>query len=122
MLQIDGHKIPSLPPDAFGDSDLGGKLLRFHLSNGNLSVLPIESLQPLRKLKSLDLHGNHLRDLKRNQFRGLRDTEMLDLSHNNIAKIDSSHLADLTKLSFLNISHNNLAELTRYLRHVFFNF
>lgn len=78
-----------------------------------MSDLPIESLQPLRRLKVLDLHGNQIKTLKRNQFRGLRDTEKLDLSYNNIAKVDSSHLADLTKLSFLNISNNALTELTR---------
>lgn len=66
-----------------------------------------------RKLKTLDLHGNQLKELKRNQFKGLRDVEVLDLSFNSIPKIDSSHLADLTKLGWLNASHNNLKELTR---------
>ena len=61
----------------------------------------------------LDLHGNRIPELKRNQFKGLRDVEILDLSYNGIRKVDSSHLADLTKLSFFNVSHNNITELTR---------
>lgn len=91
-----------------------GRLLRLYLPNGNLSAPPIESLQPLRKLKTLDLHGNQIGELKRNQFKGLRDVEIVDLSHNLITKIDASHISDLTKLSFLNISHNSINEITRY--------
>lgn len=113
VLKIDGHRISSLPPNAFAESDLVGKLLRFHLSNGNLSGLPVESLQPLRKLKTLDLHGNQLKELKRNQFKGLRDVEAVDLSYNEIPKVDSSHIADLTKMGWFNASHNKLTELTR---------
>lgn len=114
-LKIDGHKISTLPQNAFSGSDLVGKLFRFHLSNGNLSSLPVESLQPLRKLKTLDLHGNSLKELKRNQFKGLRDVEVLDLSFNNLTKIDASHLGDLVKMSWCNVSHNSIKELTRYL-------
>lgn len=114
MLKIDGHRISSLQSNAFVDSDLVGKLLRFHLSNGNLSTLPVESFQQLRKLKTLDLHGNKLKELKRNQFKGLRDVEVLDISHNEISKVDASHIADLTKMSWFNASHNAITELVRY--------
>lgn len=72
------------------------------------------SNKTLRKLKTLDLHGNKLSTLKRNQFKNLRDVEILDISFNNITKLDSSHIADLTKLSWCNVSHNALNELTRY--------
>ncbi|XP_063905507.1 protein artichoke isoform X1 [Zophobas morio] len=113
VLKIDGHNMTSLPKDAFAESSVSGRLLRLFLSNGYLTTPPIESLQPLRKLKMLDLHGNRIPELKRNQFKGLRDVEILDLSYNGIRKVDSSHLADLTKLSFFNVSHNNITELTR---------
>lgn len=113
LLNIDGHRMTELPNDAFGLSDMTGKLLKLHIANGNLTTPPPESLQPLRKLKSLDLHGNQIKDLKRNQFKGLRDVEVLDLSYNVIPKVDASHLADLTKLGWLNVSHNSLTEITR---------
>lgn len=71
------------------------------------------SLQVFRKLKTLDLHGNQLIELKRNQFKNLRELEMLDISHNEITKLDSSHVADLTKLGWCNVSHNALNEITR---------
>ncbi|KAJ8943742.1 hypothetical protein NQ314_009660 [Rhamnusium bicolor] len=113
VLNIDGHKIVELPKDAFILSDMAGKLLKLHIANGNLTTPPSESLQPLRKLKTLDLHGNQIKDLKRNQFKGLRDVEVLDLSYNVIPKVDSSHLSDLTKMSWFNVSHNSLTEITR---------
>ncbi|XP_017768365.1 PREDICTED: insulin-like growth factor-binding protein complex acid labile subunit isoform X1 [Nicrophorus vespilloides] len=113
IMKLDGHRITTLQKDAFFDTELAGKLLRLQISNGNLSDLLVESLQPLRKLKYLDLHGNQLKTLKKNQFKGLRDTEVLDLSHNKITKIDGSHLADLTKLGFFNVSHNEITELSR---------
>lgn len=81
----------------------------------------IVQFKTLRKLKTLDLHGNKLTVLKRNQFKNLRDVEVLDISFNNITKLDSSHIADLTKLSWCNVSNNALAELTRY-NCVLFNF
>nr|XP_023012445.1 toll-like receptor 7 [Leptinotarsa decemlineata] len=113
VLNLDGHKMAELPKDAFAGSNMTGTLFRLHITNGNLSTPPPESLQPLRRLKKLDLHGNRIKDLKRNQFKGLRDVEILDLSFNEIPKIDGSHLSDLTKLSFLNVSNNKLKEITR---------
>ncbi|GJQ76084.1 hypothetical protein Trydic_g1836 [Trypoxylus dichotomus] len=113
LLTIDGHNIPTLPPDAFADSDLGEKLTRFELSNGNLSVIEVGAVQPLRKLKMLDLHGNRLKELKRNQFRNLRELEILDLSHNALVKVDSGHIGDLIKLSRCNLSHNSIVEISR---------
>lgn len=73
----------------------------------------MEALTPLKKLKTLDLHGNKIKDLKRNQFKGLRDTEFLDLSYNLIDKLDTSHLADLTKMGWCNMSHNAIVDLKR---------
>lgn len=67
----------------------------------------------MKKLKTLDLHGNKIKDLKRNQFKGLRDTEFLDLSYNSIDKLDPSHLADLTKMGWCNMSHNAIVDLKR---------
>lgn len=69
--------------------------------------------QSLRKLKTLDMHGNHIKELKRNQFKNLRDLESLDISYNEITKLESSHIADLTKLGFCNISYNVITEISR---------
>ncbi|CAG9813618.1 unnamed protein product [Phaedon cochleariae] len=112
-LNIDGHQMTDLPQDSFSSSAMTGSLFKLYITHGNLTTPLPESLQPLRRLKILDLHGNQIKNLKPHQFKGLRDVESVDLSFNEIPKIDASHLADLTKLSFLNVSHNQLTEITR---------
>ncbi|XP_028981871.1 uncharacterized protein LOC107036999 [Diachasma alloeum] len=112
-LIISGHKLNVLPGNGFGGSLASAKLERLEISNGILSSLPSDALTPLKKLKFLDLHGNKIEELKRNQFKGLRDTEFLDLSDNLISKLDPSHLADLTKMGWCNMSRNAIGELKR---------
>ncbi|XP_017761511.1 PREDICTED: toll-like receptor Tollo [Eufriesea mexicana] len=113
ILSIAGHRISTLPADCFADSAAAAKIEKLEISNGTLTSLPVEALTPLKKLKRLDLHGNEIKELKRNQFKGLRDTEYVDLSHNLINKLDGSHLADLTKMGWCNLSHNAIADLKR---------
>ncbi|KAK2589000.1 hypothetical protein KPH14_001849 [Odynerus spinipes] len=113
ILSITGHRIVALPGNSFVESEAAAKLEKLEISEGTISSLPVEALQPLKKLKTLDFHGNQIKELKRNQFKGLRDTEFLDLSHNVIDKLDASHLADLTKLGWCNFSHNAISELKR---------
>ncbi|KZC08623.1 Chaoptin [Dufourea novaeangliae] len=113
ILSIAGHRMSTLPADGFAESAAAAKIEKLEISNGTLTSLPVEALAPLKKLKRLDLHGNEIKELKRNQFKGLRDTEYLDLSHNLINKLDGSHLADLTKMGWCNMSHNAISDLKR---------
>ncbi|XP_017068982.1 chaoptin [Drosophila eugracilis] len=112
-LVIDGHAFEQLPKDLFAGQEITNSLGIIRVTNGNLSDLPIETFQPLRKLKTLDLHGNQLENLKRNQFKNLRELEVLDISHNKIKKLEAQHIADLTKMGWCNVSHNALNELSR---------
>lgn len=113
LLNIDGHEMQTLPKDAFGSGMMAEALIRLHITNGTLSELLPETVAPLRRLKTLDLHGNKIASLRKGQFKGLRDTELLDLSHNEIAKIEATHFADLTKMSRCNLSHNAIVDLPR---------
>lgn len=113
ILEINRHRISELKSNEFDDSLIASKLERLHISNGLIGDLGASTFQYLKKVKTIDLHGNRIVNLKKNQFRGLRDAELLDLSHNEIVKLDSSHIADLTKLVHCNVSHNKLNELTR---------
>ncbi|BES97939.1 LRR_TYP [Nesidiocoris tenuis] len=112
FLNIDGHQFTSLPVGSLGGL-IAENLDRISIVNGNLSDLAIETLGVCKKLKSVDLHGNRLSVLKKNQFKGQRNVEFLDLSYNGIVKIDASHLSDLNKLSRFNLSHNSIADITR---------
>ncbi|KAM3955604.1 insulin like growth factor binding protein acid labile subunit convoluted [Aphomia sociella] len=113
ILSIDGHQMKKLDKDIFAGSEAVGRLERLHLPNGLISDLPVEAFQNLKKLKTLDLHGNRLATLKKNQFKGLRDTEVLDISHNNITRLEGGHIGDLTKLGWCNASHNLIADIPR---------
>lgn len=102
-----------LSKESFFESQMVGTLIRLRITNGTIASLPPESLQSLRKLKYLDLHGNQLFEMKRNQFKGLRDVEVLDLSYNNLTKVEGVHLADLTKMTWFNVSNNRITEISR---------
>lgn len=113
ILKIDQSRIPILNTNEFDDSSVTAKLEKLYITNADVTEVGLNGLQHLKKLKLLDLHGNKIDALKKNQFRGLRDVEFLDLSHNNLAKLDSPHIADLTKLAIFNASHNKFNELSR---------
>ncbi|KAL9918993.1 insulin like growth factor binding protein acid labile subunit convoluted isoform 1-T3 [Glossina fuscipes fuscipes] len=112
-LIIDGHNFTTLHKNLFVDQEISNKVEVVRVINGPLNDFPIELFQPLRKLKTLDLHGNRLENLKRNQFKNLRELEVLDISFNKIKKLEAQHIADLTKLGWCNVSHNSLNELAR---------
>ncbi|KAI8126994.1 hypothetical protein FF38_08671 [Lucilia cuprina] len=112
-LQIDGHNFSTLNKNLFVEQYISGRVEVMRITNGPLSDVPIEVFQPLRKLKTLDLHGNAIENLKRNQFKNLRELEVLDISFNKIKKLEAQHIADLTKMGWCNVSHNALTELSR---------
>ncbi|KAG7312881.1 hypothetical protein JYU34_001267 [Plutella xylostella] len=112
-LRLVDHRITTLGKDIFSGSEAAARLERLHIADGLVSDVSADAFQNLKKLKTLDLHGNRLATLKRSQFKGLRDTEVLDLSYNNITKLDGSHIGDLTKLGWCNASHNNIGEIPR---------
>lgn len=113
ILELDQHEMEILNTNEFDESQLSVKLERFYVTNSNVTELGANAFQHLKKVKTIDLHGNKISALKKNQFRGLRDAEVLDISFNEITKLDSTHIADLTKLTFCNASHNKLTELSR---------
>ncbi|XP_073844733.1 insulin like growth factor binding protein acid labile subunit convoluted [Musca autumnalis] len=112
-LEIDQHNFTTLAKNLFFDQYIANTVTVVRFTNGPLNDLPIETFQPLRKLKTLDLHGNQLENLKRNQFKNLRELEILDISFNKIKKLEGQHIQDLTKLGWINASHNALTELSR---------
>lgn len=113
VLNLNNHSIFNIPPNAFASSQLPTRLEKLYIANGKLTSLSPETLGPCKKLKYLDLQGNALGTLQKNQFKGLRDLETLDISGNNITKIDSSHVGDLTKLVSINLANNSLPSITR---------
>lgn len=112
ILNLQKHFITSLSADSFPNT-LQASLEKLFVVNGTVTAVNPDTFQSFKKLKFLDLHGNNVSTLQRNQFKGLKDLEYLDVSHNAIKKVDSSHFFDLTKLTHLNISHNELTDVPR---------
>ncbi|XP_061510197.1 toll-like receptor 6 [Anopheles gambiae] len=113
VLNIDGHKIDLLAKGSFAGAQFEGSLEKLHLVNGPLTELAADIFGSLKKVKTLDLHGNQLGTLKKGQFKGMREVEILDLSFNNLTKLDATHVSDLTKMTWCNVSNNALTEITR---------
>ncbi|KAF7997541.1 hypothetical protein HCN44_006112 [Aphidius gifuensis] len=113
ILSISGHHLTELEKDSFTDSMVSVKLEKLEISNGLMSIISPASLTPLKKLKTLNLNGNKITELNRNQFKGLRDTESLDLSNNSIRTLDPSHFMELTKMGWCNLSRNAIGDLKR---------
>lgn len=113
VLNLDKHAIFNIPTNALTSSQLPIRLEKLYITNGKLAFLSPDSLGSCKKLKYLDLHGNVLRTLQKNQFKGLRDLETLDISNNNISKIDSSYFSDLPKLVSINLANNSLPAVIR---------
>ncbi|XP_058122260.1 toll-like receptor 7 [Anopheles ziemanni] len=113
VLNIDGHRIESLPKGSFAGAHFDGTLEKLHFVNGPLGELGPDIFGGLKKVKTLDLHGNQLMSLKKGQFKGMREVEVLDLSYNNLTKLDATHVSDLTKMTWCNVSNNALTEITR---------
>jgi len=119
VLRLDKHAIFNIPTSAFKSSQLPTRLEKLYITNGQLTSLSPDLLGPCKKLKYLDLQGNALGTLQKNQFKGLRDLETLDISNNNISKIDSSHFGDLTKLVSINLANNSLPSVSRFYYNLF---
>jgi len=82
-LKIEGHALQSLAASSVPTPAVEV----FALTNGPLSDLAADTFALSKKIKSLDLHGNALTELKRGVFKGLRDLETLDLTGNQLIKV-----------------------------------
>uniref|UniRef100_A0A8D9ETU5 Insulin-like growth factor-binding protein complex acid labile subunit n=1 Tax=Cacopsylla melanoneura TaxID=428564 RepID=A0A8D9ETU5_9HEMI len=112
-LVLDNQQIEILQDNTFQSGTWSRNLEKLSIINGKLSPFTNVVFTPLKKLKHLDLHGNNITDLKKNQFKGMKNIDFLDLSFNGIKKIDGSHIGDLSNLGWLNISHNAIEDLGR---------
>jgi Leucine-rich repeat (LRR) protein len=83
ILKIEGHALQSLAASSVPTPAVE----TFSLTNGPLSDIAADTFAICKKIKTLDLHGNALTELKRGVFKGLRDLESLDLSHNQLLKV-----------------------------------
>ena len=104
-------------------ADLGGSLVRQHLSGFNelerlvlsgngLSNLPEDLFDDVGNVTWLDLRANKVH-LPVNIFRKLRKLEYLELGFNNLNSLEAGVFRNQHKLKHLNLWGNNLQHLTK---------
>nr|XP_020640108.1 relaxin receptor 2-like [Pogona vitticeps] len=108
-LLLDNNKITKILPSVF----VGLKSLIFlGLHNNFLRAMPADSMcTQMPKLNWLDLEGNQLRALRRDDFRGCSELTVLVLNRNKIEWIEDGTFSALEKLVELDLSSNKLKEI-----------
>lgn len=109
VLRVDQSRLSNVSSRAFA----GLHLEELRLVNANISQLMPEAFAGLDKLKTLDLHGNQLKEIPKGIFQPLRNLEVLDIGHNILSKLLPTYFSDLAKLINVNVSHNGLTEYPR---------
>lgn len=109
QLHIEWSQLNSVPSRSFS----GLHLEELRLTNANISELMSDAFAGLDKLKTLDLHGNQLKDIPKGIFLPLRNLEVLDVASNSLAKLQPHYFSDLAKLVSVNVSSNGLTEYPR---------
>jgi len=119
-LDVNNNRLSSLPAGLFDDlcqlSSLSISRNRF-VDSEDLS-LAVDS-QPRRvrcgrglaRLRSLDLYGNQLRQLRVGTFRSLRSVVEINLSGNDLSVIEAGAFSGLAKLRALYIDDNSLVSV-----------
>ncbi|KAA0200562.1 hypothetical protein HAZT_HAZT004559 [Hyalella azteca] len=93
---------------------MGHHLFTLDLSYNALVDIPKDALRHLAALEWLNLQGNQIAEVTRDDWNGLRDTLMsLFLAENNIDYVPPHSLTDFRKLLWLNLDDNNMNRLER---------
>lgn len=87
-------------------------LWELSLHHNQLVEVPSRSLRNLKKLKLLDLSGNHIDCIELDSFSGLDGSlERLILADNSIDSLPRGAFTSLPKLDTIDLSGNNIAYL-----------
>ncbi|XP_055298142.1 transforming growth factor beta activator LRRC32 isoform X2 [Sitodiplosis mosellana] len=87
-------------------------LLYLNLShNHHLGPIPVNLLQPLVKLRTIDLSMSGLKTLPSEVFENSPDLEIIVLRNNAIQEIGESTFANLRNISSIDLSHNHISSL-----------
>ncbi|XP_050304221.1 adhesion G protein-coupled receptor A3 [Anthonomus grandis grandis] len=83
-------------------------LQKLNLSGNQISHLEKNQFKLVPKLKRLDLSENHIKQIDLGAFHGLSELEKLKLNHNELSLITMGTLDDVPALKQLDISNNPL--------------
>lgn len=109
ILDLSDNNIVDIPQHSFGGLD---NLLYLNLSrNVHLSPVPSTTLQPLGKLRTIDLSRTGMKTLPPQLFADNHDLEIVILNHNLIQEIAEGTFSDLRNISTIDLSYNHIMSL-----------
>lgn len=113
-LQLSGCKIKTVYADAFkGQEEF---LKNLNLQDNDLTVVPVESLKPLRHLVLLDLSHNRITHVPSGAFETLIKLTTLKLSDNNVTLHDGALTGLEDSLKNLNLKGTRLKKVPKAIR------
>ncbi|KAK4877442.1 hypothetical protein RN001_009948 [Aquatica leii] len=104
-LKIHNVGLETLEPDSLHTLR---KLVSLTLSNNNIKNLTNYVFKDLELLEELHLSGNQLSGFDKNVFVGLKKLKELDLSNNKFVNINSTWFEQLPSIHFIDIHSNNI--------------
>ncbi|KAF2366108.1 Leucine rich repeat 5 [Trinorchestia longiramus] len=109
-LEIRHNDLFRIPEKAF--LGIGRSLSELDLRYNELSRMPREAMQGLRKLKLLDLTGNHITTLTAEDFEGFnRYLIRLVMASNSLVEIPDEAFRTLSSLRELDLQDNNIRSI-----------
>lgn len=109
ILDLSDNNIVDVPRNAFSGLE---NLLYLNLSqNIHLGPIPATVLQPLTKLRTIDLSMSGLKTLPTELFANSQDLELIILRNNAIQEISEGTFADLRNITSIDLSNNHITSL-----------
>ncbi|MGH0152374.1 UNVERIFIED_CONTAM: hypothetical protein FKN15_058290 [Acipenser sinensis] len=105
-LDISYNQLTSLGSEQFRGLR---KLQSLHLRSNSLRNIPVRIFQDCRNLEFLDMGYNRIRSLARNVFAGLIRLKELHLEHNQFSKLNLALFPRLVSLQFLYLQWNKIS-------------
>lgn len=109
ILDLSDNNIVDVAKNSFMGLE---NLLYLNLShNHHLGPIPVNLLQPLAKLRTIDLSMSGLKTLPSEIFENSPDLEIIILRNNGIQEITESTFGNLRNITSIDLSHNHITSL-----------
>lgn len=84
------------------------KLKRLNLGGNHLTAIPQKALSIFDTLKKLEVQENRIETIKEGDFEGLRNLDSLILAHNKMRQIPANVFSHLKQLNSLELEGNSI--------------
>lgn len=108
-LDLSENTIVDIPRNAFSGIE---NLIVLNISNNNhLGTIPSTLVQPLTKLRVLDLTNTGLKVIPVDLLSASFDLEILILKHNSLQEIQDGTFANMKNITTIDLSYNNIMSI-----------